>query len=70
MDDQHNAPDPPRGVHSRHVPLSVAKWIMDHVKCVRVGGSVLCEECGREYYSHPEVYPSFHLLCDGKLGKT
>lgn len=69
-DPSYAGPQPGRQVYSRHVPEAVARWLMQHVETNRVGGKVTCEVCHLTYDEHHEVYPTFHLLCDGTLGKT
>ena len=38
----------------------------------RVGGDVQCETCRRPYFEHPQIdrFPTFHLICRGKVVKT
>lgn len=37
----------------------------------RVGGGVICKQCGHEYYDHPAHIPYYFLtvLCDGSIVK-
>lgn len=57
-------------VRGRHIPDEVTQWLMkQHALIVRVSGDVVCE-CGRTYNDHAEFMPTFHLLCDGRIGKT
>lgn len=39
----------------------------------RASGEVICEECGKEYWRHPQVakaeVPTLVRACDGKLLK-
>lgn len=39
---------------------------------IRADGRVICEECGLNYFDHPELMgmPTFHLLCTGLVIKT
>lgn len=37
---------------------------------IRVSGEAICSKCSLEYRKHPEVFPTFHLGCDGVLLKT
>lgn len=48
--------------------------IARHIPCpdfMRAGGEVVCEECGAQYYDHPEAVPYkwLHVLCNGKFVK-
>lgn len=59
-------------VHLRHIPQEVRDWIRDHHihDLARVSGDVVCEQCKKPYRDHPEIHPTFVLLCDGRVGKT
>ena len=37
----------------------------------RCGGDVLCPDCGRKFYDHPEEeeFPFLNVLCDGSVVK-
>lgn len=55
---------------SRMQDLIVADGV-GHVDRGRAGGDVLCEECGRKLYDHPQwpPMPFLHILCDGSVVK-
>lgn len=46
--------------------------MMEEGKYARAGGDVECSTCRLLYLEHPELpkYPTFHMLCSGKIVKT
>jgi hypothetical protein len=50
--------------------LDILAWIAERHDTVRVSGDVACQTCGKTYYQHVSVSGTFHLLCDGRIGKT
>jgi hypothetical protein len=45
--------------------------MMDAGKYERAGGDVECPDCRQTYVEHPELpnFPSFHMVCSGKIYK-
>lgn len=45
----------------------------EDLEFVRVGGDVICDDCGKKYYDHPldkevlsyDGYPFLNIRCDG-----
>lgn len=36
----------------------------------RVSGDATCGVCGTRYADHPELEPTFHVSCEGRVVKT
>jgi hypothetical protein len=62
-----------RAMCYRKMALNMAKLISRDViedGFVRVEGRMVCTDCGLYYNDHPEMKPTFHYSCDGRIVKT
>ena len=59
-------------IMNRSIARALAKWIPASVltDCTRGGGDAVCESCQLLIREHPEVSPTFHLMCDHKIIKV
>jgi hypothetical protein len=50
---------------------SLKQLVLDG-KYERAGGDVECDTCRLQYFEHPQIpeFPTFHLICSGKVVKT
>lgn len=57
-------------IYAEMVPEEVANWIVEHTELIRLSGIAICSICGIDFNHHPEIFPTFVLMCNGKVGKT
>lgn len=54
------------------VAADAAKEMLADGEYERVGGDAECETCRIKFADHPQIlgFPTFHLICSGKVVKT